>query len=65
MKADEYDAFIRDPAGFLLTAFLPRTTGAFAGFRKLGPMTSLIGVPIPYIAQYGDPEVRQSVRKPP
>jgi uroporphyrinogen-III decarboxylase len=63
MKADEYDAFIRDPAGFLLTTFLPRTTGAFAGFRKLGPMTSLMGVPIPYIAQYGDPEVRESVRK--
>ncbi len=63
MKAEEYDAFIKDPADFLLTTFLPRTTGAFAGFRKLGPMTSLIGVPIFYIAQYGDPEVRESVRK--
>jgi uroporphyrinogen-III decarboxylase len=63
MKADEYDAFIKDPAGFLLTTYLPRTTGAFEGFGKLGPMTSLIGVPIFYIAQYGDPEVRESVRK--
>ena len=63
MKADEYDAFIRDPAGFLLTTYLPRTTRAFAGFRKLDSMASLIGVPIPFIAQYGDPEVRESTRK--
>jgi uroporphyrinogen-III decarboxylase len=62
MKAEEYDAFIKDPADFLLTTYLPRSAGAFAGFRKLGPMTRLIGIPVSYIAQYGDPEVRASVR---
>jgi len=62
MRAEEYDAFIQDPAYFLLTTYLPRAAGAFAGFRKLGPATQMIGVPVPYIAQYGDPEVQASVR---
>jgi uroporphyrinogen-III decarboxylase len=61
MKADEYEAFIRDPAGFLLSTYLPRTTKAFAGFRKLGPMTNAISIPINFIGQFGDPEVRKSV----
>ncbi len=63
MQADEYDAFINDPAGWLLTTYLPRTTAALGGFRKLGPLTSLIGVPAAFIAQFGDPEVRESVQK--
>jgi len=62
MKAEEYDAFIKDPAHFLLSTYLPRSSGAFAGFRKLGPMTMLIGVPVFYISQYGDPEVRASTK---
>lgn len=63
MKADEYDAFIGDPAGFLLSTYLPRTTYAFRGFRKLGPMTSAISVPMNFIGQFADPEVRESVVK--
>ena len=62
MRAEEYDALIKDPAHFLLTTHLPRAAGAFDGFRKLGPMTQVLGVPVSYIAQYGDPEVRASVR---
>jgi len=62
MKAEEYDELIKDPTHFLLTTYLPRSSRAFAGFRKLGPVTQVIGVPIPYIAQYGDPEVQASVR---
>jgi uroporphyrinogen-III decarboxylase len=62
MMAEEYDAFIKDPAHFLLTAYLPRAAGGFAGFRKLGPTTQMIGVPVTFIAQYGDPEVQASVR---
>jgi uroporphyrinogen-III decarboxylase len=62
MKAEEYDALIKDPAHFLLATYLPRNAGAFAGFRKLGSMIQTIGVPVPYIAQYGDPDVQASVR---
>jgi len=62
MKPEEYDAFIRDPSDFLLRIFLPRSVGAFAGFRKLGPLTPFIGIPVFYITQFGDPEVRTSVQ---
>jgi hypothetical protein len=58
MMADEYDAFLRDPADYLLRTFLPRTVGKFAAFAKLGPMTPFVGIPVGYISQFGDPEVR-------
>jgi uroporphyrinogen-III decarboxylase len=62
MKAEEYDALIRDPADFVLRTFLPRSVGAFAGFRKLGPLTPFVGIPVFFITQFGDPEVRASVQ---
>jgi uroporphyrinogen-III decarboxylase len=60
MKADEYDAFIRDPADYLLRYFLPRSAGAFAGFQKLGPMTPFVSIPAWYIAQFGDQDIRKT-----
>jgi uroporphyrinogen-III decarboxylase len=62
MKVEEYDAFIRDPTDFLLRTFLPRSVGAFGGLQKLGPMTPFIGIPVFFITQFGDPEVRASVQ---
>jgi uroporphyrinogen-III decarboxylase len=62
MKPEEYDAFIRDPTDFLLRTYLPRSVGAFAGFRKLGPLTPFIGIPVFYITQFGDPEIRAAVQ---
>jgi uroporphyrinogen-III decarboxylase len=62
MMPEEYDAFIRDPADYLLRTFLPRSVGAFAGLRKLGPITPFVGIPVWYITQFGDPEVRASVQ---
>jgi uroporphyrinogen-III decarboxylase len=62
MKPEEYDAFIRDPADFMLRIFLPRSVGAFAGLRNLGPITPFIGIPVFFITQFGDPEVRASVQ---
>jgi uroporphyrinogen-III decarboxylase len=62
MGENEYDALIKDPAHFLLSTYLPRAAGAFAGFRKLGSVIQIIGIPVPYIGQYGDPEVQASIR---
>jgi uroporphyrinogen-III decarboxylase len=62
MTPEEYDAFIRDPADFLLRVYLPRAAGAFAGFQKLRPLTPFIGIPVFYITQFGDPEIRESVQ---
>jgi len=60
MPPEEYDDFIMDPADYLLRRFLPRAAGAFKGFGKLGPMTPFVGIPVWYIAQFADPEVRAS-----
>src|SRR3972149_4270304 len=35
MKADEYDAFIRDPSDVLFRTFLPRIFGSLSAFTKL------------------------------
>ena len=32
MKADEYGAFLRDPSGFFMRTYLPRTFGVFKPF---------------------------------
>jgi uroporphyrinogen-III decarboxylase len=61
MLPDEYDDFIRDPADYLFRTFFPRTVGAFSGFAKLGPLTPFAGIPVFYINQFADPEVRASV----
>ena len=60
MPPEEYDALIRDPADYLLRYFLPRSVGAFSAFRKLGPITPFVAIPVWYIAQFGDPEIRKA-----
>lgn len=61
MPPEEYDDFIRDPADYLLRYFLPRAAGAFASFRKLGPLTVFVGIPVWYINQFGNPDIRKAV----
>jgi hypothetical protein len=58
MPPEDYDALIRDPADYLLRNFLPASVGAFAGLKKLGPMTPFVGIPVWYISQFGDPDIR-------
>jgi uroporphyrinogen-III decarboxylase len=62
MTPEEYDDFIRDPADFLLRTYLPRSAGALAGLSRLGPLTPFIGIPVFYITQFGDPEIRAAVQ---
>jgi uroporphyrinogen-III decarboxylase len=42
MKANEYDAFIRDPSDFWWRVFLPRAFGAFEPLSMFGSVTSVI-----------------------
>ena len=60
MKHEEYDALIQNPSDFLMRTFLPRSVEAFRAFKKLGPMTPFVGVPVFYISQFGDPEIRSA-----
>ena len=63
MTADEYDAFIRDPAHFILATYLPRIAGIFSGFRKFGSMIQGVGSPVAFIEQFSDPELRASIER--
>ena len=52
MKADEYDAFLEDPTGFILRTYLPRTCGNLESFQRLPHLslllfspTALLGMP--------------------
>ena len=44
MRADEYDAFIRDPSDFWLRTYLPRAFGAFAPLSSLQPLTDIVEI---------------------
>jgi hypothetical protein len=45
MKADEYDAFLNDPTGFILSTYLPRTCGRLEAFRRLPHLSILLFSP--------------------
>ena len=63
MKASEYDDFIRDPADYLQRVFMPRSNGALKGLGKLSPITPMVGIPLSYMADFGNPEVREAYQK--
>jgi uroporphyrinogen-III decarboxylase len=60
MPAEEYDAFIYDPADYLQRYFLPRAAGVLTPFSKLAPVTPFVAIPVPYVAQFADPEIRKA-----
>jgi uroporphyrinogen-III decarboxylase len=61
MLADEYDSFIKDPSDFLLSTFLPRTTGAFRGFNRVRIRSLSASMPLFLATQLSDPEVAESL----
>jgi uroporphyrinogen-III decarboxylase len=63
MKAEEYDALIRDPADYLLRYFLPRSNSALKSFSKLSPITPFVGIPVSYVTNFGDPDIRAAYLK--
>jgi hypothetical protein len=63
MPPGEYDALIKDPADYLLRYFLPRSNGALKSFSRLSPITPFVGIPVWYIANFGDPDIRTAYLK--
>jgi hypothetical protein len=63
MPAEDYDALIDDPTGYLLRVYLPRTVGAFAGFSRLSSflnLTTFASVST-HIADWASSEMIQSL----
>jgi len=62
MKADEYNAFIRNPGDFMLRTFMPRIVGALEPFRTLAPITPMMTMPVPYLIAIGKPEFQTTLQ---
>lgn len=58
MKADEYDALIKDPTNFWLRTYMPRVFGAFKAFPQLPPLTSFEEIAIQSFVPFGLPDVQ-------
>lgn len=41
MKADEYDAFLKDPSDYMLRTFLPRSCGNLSGLAGISPFRQM------------------------
>jgi uroporphyrinogen-III decarboxylase len=61
MKADEYDALIKDPSNFWLRIYLPRVFGAFEPLRNIPPFTTIEEIAIMSFVNYGRPDVRAAL----
>ena len=62
MKADEYDALIRDPSDFWLRTFLPRAMGALKPLETLSQLTPMVGIPVFYFIQYGRSDIQRALK---
>jgi hypothetical protein len=58
MKADEYDALIKDPSNFWLRTYMPRVFGVLKGFPQLPPLTSFEEIAIQNFVPFGLPDVQ-------
>ncbi len=62
MMADEYNHLIDDPSDFVFRKLLPRQIGAFEAFGKFSSFSSVMGMPIRFVAAATDPDVRTSLQ---
>lgn len=65
MKADEYDALIRDPSDYWLRTHLPRMLGALEPFSMLRSSLHIYDIISVrgYVAPYGEPKVQAALNK--
>jgi hypothetical protein len=62
MKADEYDALIKDPSNFWLRIYMPRVFGALKAFPQLPPWTTFEEIAIQSFIPFGLPDVQAGFR---
>jgi len=62
MKADEYDALLKDPGDFTMRTFIPRVSEALEPLQKLPPFMYLLDSPLRIVSPFTMPEVRAAVK---
>ncbi|MFC1905361.1 uroporphyrinogen decarboxylase family protein [Chloroflexota bacterium] len=63
MKADEYNALIKDPSDFWMRTYLPRVFGSFEPFRSFSSLTDIIEIPTAQLMPLAMPEVQATLQK--
>ena len=63
MKADEYDAFLGDPTGFILQNYLPRICGSLGALQRLPNLSILLFSPTMLLGMPGFEEAIDSLSK--
>ena len=65
MKAEDYEAFLSDPSGYMMRSYLPRIFESAAPMAKLPPFRSLVGpwgMPS-FLAQFTRPDMAAMLEK--
>jgi len=62
MKADEYDALIKNPSDFWMRVYMPRIFGAFESWKMLLPWTNIIELPSMHFGPFMMPQVQASMQ---
>ena len=65
MLAEEYDHLISDPSDYMLRSYLPRTVGAFAGFKNVTSLFDFTELPFVsgHVGSWGSPEMAAGLAK--
>jgi hypothetical protein len=63
MKADEYDAFLKDPSDFGFRVITPRIVGAAEPLKYFPPLNTLMGTPMSMTYPFARPEMREAFKK--
>ena len=58
MKADEYDAWMKDPADFAFRVMVPREVGSLAALKNFPPLSSLMSMPMMLSYPFARQEIR-------
>ncbi|OGO07405.1 MAG: hypothetical protein A2Y92_02355 [Chloroflexi bacterium RBG_13_57_8] len=63
MKADEYDAFLKDPSDFGFRVITPRTVGAAEPLKDFAPLSTFLGTPMSLTIPFARKEMRDAFKK--
>jgi len=62
MKAEDYDALIKDPSDFMMRKFMPSILSALEPFRELNQLTVMWGMPMNYFTPFGRQDVQTAFK---
>jgi hypothetical protein len=65
MLPEDYDHLISDPTDYILRRYLPRTVGAFAGFKSMSSLFDYVELPFvsSQVAGWGTPEMTDGLER--